>query len=239
MCGALSMCNAFRPRAVHMEVLFARPPFRRSFPSDFGPTLRRHRRRASFAAPAPKLCRRRFDRIGIVAFLVGRDPHDLDEVADDVGGALLASWSLGHARSLVCFPLSIWERKARRDSPVKAGQFQTETLPVRDTALTRCEQKEYKCGSPGDRLQDHTGMVGACRVREFVPKLPDICLLSAPTFWRNPRISAGKRAAVACYFPVLSGSEDTIFGHSGGVFAHWLMRAALIWGRLTPMFRQQ
>jgi hypothetical protein len=65
------------------------PTFRRSFPSNFGTACRRHFCRLGLAAPAAEFRRRRFDRINIVGFLAGRDPHDADGVADHVGGALL------------------------------------------------------------------------------------------------------------------------------------------------------
>jgi hypothetical protein len=56
----------------------------------------RHLRRACFPTPAAKLCRRRFDRIGIVGFLAGRDPHDADGVADHVSGAFLSARASRH-----------------------------------------------------------------------------------------------------------------------------------------------
>jgi hypothetical protein len=83
------------------------PAFRRSFPCDFSPSLWRHLCRSRFTAPAPEFGSRRFCRIGqFFEFLAGRDPHDLDGVADHVGGALLAS---GAARHQLLLELIVWQ----------------------------------------------------------------------------------------------------------------------------------
>ena len=54
-------------------------------------------------------------------YLPRRDPHDVDGVADDIGGALLALGSFGHGASMA--------RKRRGDEPCEFGQ-QRRLFPV-------------------------------------------------------------------------------------------------------------
>ena len=49
----------------------------------------------------------------------------------------IAAKATNQGSTLRCFPLSIWERKARRDSRVKGCYIQTETLPRRETRSLR------------------------------------------------------------------------------------------------------
>ena len=84
-----------------MQRLFLHPPPSLSCrPRNSRPGLRCHFCCPRFPTSAAELCRRRFDRIDIIGFLAGRDPHDADGVADYVGGALLSLGAARHQRSI-------------------------------------------------------------------------------------------------------------------------------------------
>src|SRR3954447_25668161 len=75
------------------------PPLRCRFPSYVRPAPGRERFRAGAAAPLSQALRSLvLPVVGreVLLLLPGGDAHDLDGVADYVGGALLAFRSLGH-----------------------------------------------------------------------------------------------------------------------------------------------
>src|SRR4029079_11670229 len=76
------------------------------------PTLAK-RGGASFAAPSPQALRSLVLAVvgrEVLFLLPGQDAHDLDGVADHVGGALLAFGSLGHSMSHPAF--RVWRGTA-------------------------------------------------------------------------------------------------------------------------------
>src|SRR5437588_1850025 len=78
------------------------PATERSLTRDLGSPLWRHLRGPRLPASAPQLCGSALGAVGFefLGFFAGRDPHDLDGVADHVGGALLTSGSARHQPSI-------------------------------------------------------------------------------------------------------------------------------------------
>ena len=69
--------------------------------ADRRPLVGRQGRRPNLAAPVPQFGGGALSTVSFqfLDFLAGRDPHDLDGVADHIGGALFASEAAGHPRS--------------------------------------------------------------------------------------------------------------------------------------------
>jgi hypothetical protein len=72
------------------------PPSQCCLLRNLSPLFWRHPRRPSLPTPRAQLGGGALDRIDVFGFLAGCNPHDLDGVADHVGGALLAARASRH-----------------------------------------------------------------------------------------------------------------------------------------------